>query len=262
MAVLDLPATSTHLHLSGGVLQRLVVAWQHPVNRSINPVGFLTYDGQTYRFTYIRNAKRIEGFRPLLGFSELDREYTSQNLFPLFAQRAMDPRRPDYQRYVERLGLEGEPGPWEQITRSEGRRQGDTLQLLPEPAATGDMLRGVFLVHGMRYLPRDKAEAALLDLQAGDELALTDEPRNPVNPLALQVLGRSVPIGWVPDLLVDDVRSLMQQSAVSVRVEHINGPDAPWHLRLLARLEATPARGFRFFTGERWTPLAVERTAQ
>jgi hypothetical protein len=114
----------------------------------------------------------------------------------------------------------------------------------------------------MRYLPRDKAEAALLDLQAGDELTLTDEPRNPVNPLALQVLGRSVPIGWVPDLLVDDVRSLMQQSAVSVRVEHINGPDAPWHLRLLARLEATPARGFRFFTGERWTPPAVERTAQ
>lgn len=39
MVVLDLPATSTHLHLSGGVLQRLVVAWQHPVNRSINPVG-------------------------------------------------------------------------------------------------------------------------------------------------------------------------------------------------------------------------------
>lgn len=258
MAVLNVPAASTHLNRSGGVAQRLVVAWQHPEDRSINPVGFLTFDGKLYQFAYIRNALQIKDFQPLLGFADVHRRYTSADLFPLFAQRAMDPRRPDYHRYVERLGLDGDPGPWEQITRSEGRRQGDTLQLLPEPSVAGDTLSGLFLVHGMRYLPRDKVEAALHNLKPQDELTLADEPDNPVNPLALQVLGLSVPIGWVPNLLVEDMRTLMRQATVSVTVEHINGPDAPWHLRLLARLEAPQAGGFRFFTGRQWTPLAEE----
>lgn len=173
----------------------------------------------------------------------------------MFAQRAMDPRRPDYQRYVERLGLEGDPGPWEQIARSEGRRQGDTLQLLPEPTVVDDTISSLFLVHGMRYVARDEAEAALRDLQSGDQLTLADEADNPANPLALQVFGLSAPIGWVPNLLVEDMRALMRRAVVSVKVEHVNGPDAPWHLRLLARMEAAPARGFRFFTGEQWMPL-------
>lgn len=68
----------------------------------------------------------MKDFRPLLGFPDLRGSYSSDELFPLFAQRAMDPRRPDYQRYVERLGLEGEPGPWMQISRSQGRRQSRT----------------------------------------------------------------------------------------------------------------------------------------
>jgi hypothetical protein len=275
MAVLNAPAVSAPLARSGGVAQRLVVAWQHPENRSINPIGFLTWDGSVYRFVYIRNALLVKEFRPLLGFGDLYRSYGSTDLFPLFAQRAMDPRRPDYQRYVERLGLEGEPGPWEQIARSQGRRQGDTLQLLPEPALLDNALTGLFLVHGMRYahreprilngwkisVTRDQVEAVLADLRSGDALELAREPGNPMNPLALMVLGSSVPVGWVPDLLVEDVQTLLDRAAVTVSVEHINGPDAPWHLRLLARLHAAPANGYRFFTGERWTPLAGDHSA-
>lgn len=272
MAVLEMPAPSMPPDRSGGLAQRLVVAWQHPVERSISPVGFLTFDGSMYRFTYVRNALQVKDFRPLLGFDDLHRCYQSADLFPLFAQRAMDPRRPDYQRYIEHLGLEGEPGPWEQIARSQGRRQGDRLQLLPEPTAADNALTGLFLVHGMRYahaeprvldgrtisVTRDQVEAALAELGPGDELGIAREPGNPVNPLALMVLGSSIPIGWVPDLLVDDLQVLLDRATVSVTVEHINGPDAPWHLRLLARLHAAPVNGFRFFTGQRWAPLADE----
>jgi hypothetical protein len=254
------------------VVQRLVVAWQHPVDRLISPVGFLTYDGSVYRFTYIRNARLVKDFRPLIGFADLQRDYSSAELFPLFAQRAMDPKRPDYQLYIERLGLEGEPGPWEQISRSQGRRQGDTLQLMPEPKLVGEALISSFLVNGMRHaherprildgqersVTREQVEAALARLKPGDRLTLAREPGNPVNPLALMVLGSSVPVGWVPDLLVEDLQDLLQRADVSITVEHVNGPDAPWHLRLLARLHAAPANGFRFFTGDRWTPLAEE----
>ena len=184
----------------------------------------------------------------------------------------MDPRRPDYQRYVERLGLDGEPGPWEQITRSQGRRQGDTIQLLPEPVLNGDELTCLFLVHGVRHaheeprvldghevrVTRQQVEGALEQLVPGDRLTLALEPYNPVNPLAIMVVGATVPVGWVPNLLAEDVRSLMTKSSVTVTVEHVNGPDAPWHMRLLARLRAAPAADVRFFVGERWIPLADE----
>jgi len=70
------------------------------------------------------------------------------------------------------------------------------------------------------------------------------------------VTGATVPIGWVPDLLVEDLQKLMTRAAVRVAVEHVNGPDAPWHLRLLVRMRASPAGDSRFFTGKRWTSLA------
>lgn len=273
MPALDVPATASKPQ-SGPikVTRRLVVAWQHPIERSIEPVALLTYDGHVYRFTYIRNALNVMDFRPLLGFPDLHRSYSSEDLFPLFAQRAMDPRRPDYHRYVERLGLEGEPGPWEQIARSQGRRQGDTIQLLPEPTVDGEDLTCLFLVHGVRHahkvprilngheihVTREQVETALAQLRPGDALGLASEPDNPVNPLAIMVLGSSVPVGWVPDLLLNDLHHLMERANITVTVEHVNGPDAPWHLRLLAQLRASPAGDFRFFTGESWTPVGGE----
>jgi hypothetical protein len=110
----------------------------------------------------------------------------------------------------------------------------------------------------MISVTREQVEAVLAELKPGDELGIARESGNPVNPLALMVLGSSVPVGWVPDLLVEDMQVLLDRADLSVKVEHVNGPDAPWHLRLLARLHAAPANGFRFFTGERWTPLAGE----
>jgi hypothetical protein len=255
------------------VARRLVVAWQHPEERSIQPVGLLTWDGHGFKFAYIRNVLSVRDFRPLLGFDDLYRSYYSEDLFPLFAQRAMDPRRPDYQRYVQTLGLEGDPSPWEQITRSQGRREGDTIQLFPEPEVDGDEVRCTFLVHGIRHahkgtkilngirveVTREQVEDALAKLHPGDKLGIVPEPENEKNPQAIVVMGApQVPVGWVPDLIVEDLQRLMEHANVMVTVDHINGPDAPWHLRVLARLRAAPAPGFRFFTGERWEPLATD----
>jgi hypothetical protein len=254
---------------------RLVVAWQHPIERSIQPVGFLTRTHDVFTFGYIRNALAVHDFPGLLGFDDLYHIYESADLFPLFAQRAMDPRRPDYHRYVDRLGLEGEPGPWEQIARSQGHREGDTIQLFPEPTVDGDEVRCLFLVHGMRHADkspkvingveasatRDQIDAALERLEPGDELGIYPEPGNEKNPLAIVVTispDQLIPVGWVPDLLVEDLQRLLDYAPVTVMVEHANGADAPWHLRLLARLRAAPAPGFRFFVSDRWEPLAAQ----
>lgn len=253
---------------------RLVVAWQHPVSRSVQPIGFLTRSDHEFTFAYIRNVLTVQDFPRLLGFDDLDRIYRSDELFPLFAQRAMDPRRADYHRYIERLGLDGDPGPWEQIARSQGEREGDTIQLFPEPTVSGGEVGCLFLVHGMRHVhkspkqlerttvqvTRAEIDSALSALRPGAKLGLFREPGNPVNPLAIVVTVSPeeplIPVGWVPDLLVEDLQRLMDTAHLRVTAEHINGPDAPWHLRLLARLRAAPAGDFRFFTGDRWEPLA------
>ncbi len=265
----------THEPVGGSVeaARRLVVAWQHPEERSIQPVGFLSRDDNGFKFSYIRNALAVTDFRPLLGFEDLHRSYQSEDLFPLFAQRAMDPRRPDYERYVQNLGLEGDPSPWEQIARSQGRRDGDTIQLFPEPVVDNGEVRCLFLVHGIRHahkgtkilngieveVTREQVESALDHLHRGDKLEIIPEPENEKNPQAVVVMGApQVPVGWVPDLIVEDLRRLMERADVTVTAEHINRSDAPWHLRLLARLRAVPAHGFRFFTGEQWEPVAAD----
>lgn len=252
-------------------VRRLVVTWQHPDERLIEPIGLLDYDGHCYRFGYIHHVLQVKDFRPLLGFRDLYRQYVSDQLFPFFAQRVMDPRRPDYQRYVQRLGLPDDASPWEQIGRSQGRRQGDTIQLLPEPVNDCGLITCRFLVNGIRHVPgpsrildgrpvqvdRNQVEAALSALRSGNPLGIAQEPGNPINKLALMVMADSVtPVGWIPNLMLEDMHRLLSRAKVTVTADHVNGPSAPWHLRLLALLTGHDAGQFQFFSGEKWELLA------
>lgn len=53
-------------------------------------------------------------------------------------------------------------------------------------------------------------------------------------------------------------RDLKRQATVTVRA--VNGPDAGWHLRLLAKLSAAVPPGFDVFTDPMWEPLANPQT--
>lgn len=264
------PRSTEQRHAS--IARRLAVAWQHPDSRLISPVAMLEFDGGTYHFFYIANAVTVEGFQPLLGFSDLHRVYSSSHLFPLFAQRVMDPRRPDHARYVHRLGLPDDASPWEQMTRSGGRREGDLLQLFPEPDVREDgSVVCSFLVHGIRHIPDSSAvdghgdivtaealEVRLASLEVGETLRLIREPSNPVNQRAvLTATHENVPLGWVPDLLLDDLYEFSDGNpeGVEVTVQQINGSDAPPHLRLLARLTGRPTRTYQPFAGPSWERL-------
>jgi len=223
----------------------------------MQPVGVLEQDEQhAYRFYYIERARTVDGFRPFLGFPTLDRTYTSPTLFPLFAQRVMHPRRPDYQDYLDTLALSGEPSPMEVLARSRGQRVGDTIQLFPEPSIAADGSTScLFLVHGVRHIPG--ADERIARLQPGDELRLVDDPTNEANPRAVLVAADGTGrLGWVPDLLLGYVHTVQEHGPVDVRVVRANGPDAPPHMRLLARLSGTAPPDYRPFIGSGWKPLA------
>lgn len=253
-------------------LYRLIVSWQHPTQRGIYPIGVLTFERGRYEYAYIENVRDVPDFRPLLGLDDVHTRYASTQLFPVFAQRVMDPRRPDYSRYVTSLGLDpANTTPWEQISRSGGQRQGDTLQLFPEPLVADGRVSCTFLVHGIRHIPGverildghatvvtgDELEAALARLQTGDGLALLREPENPFNPEALVAAGEGrIPLGYVPNLLVHDIHRLQSVTEVRASVVRTNPAEAPSHLRLIARLDADGAGDFTFFQQPCWRPLA------
>lgn len=249
-------------------VSRLVVTWQHPVDRDISPIGLLSYDGLEYAFNYLKSASKVAGFRPLIGFPVMEQRYTSDELFPIFAQRAMDPRRPDFERYVSDLGLENDASPWEQIARSGGARGSDTLQLFPVPRYSGDGWTCSFLVHGMRHLlaksvmvgqtthPQyevDGFELVLSGLTRGDELRVEHEISNKYS--AHSLLATTVdddPVGWVPNWLATEVLQLQSEGCLAFRVDKVNPSIAGWHMRMVVNMRADCPENFEFFTGPDW----------
>ncbi|MEQ3551193.1 hypothetical protein WIS52_11995 [Pseudonocardia nematodicida] len=229
----------------------LIVAWQHPDSRLISPVGRLDHGpGVRYRFRYLRTASEVTGFQPFLSFPEWSGDYRSERLFPLFSQRIMSPRRSDFAEYLRQLHLDSNATPWEQLSRSEGRRTGDTVQVFPIPSIEADgSSTCCFLAHGIRHV----TGGVLPPLEQGDRLGLRTDPENPVNPIAQVILSPSgEDLGFVPDLLLEHLAALGDTGPVTLTVEHVNGPDAPAHLRLLVRLDGVVPDGYRPMAGPRW----------
>ncbi len=230
----------------------LIVAWQHPETRLIAPVGLLEHGHDLgYRFRYLRCASTVDSFLPFLSFPEWQRAYTSQHLFPLFSQRIMSPRRPDFSQFLHQLHLNEDATPWEQLARSEGRRTGDTVQVFPIPTVHADGSTSCrFLVHGTRHVAGGQLPPSLTP---GDELELQDDPANPVNPEAVLVCSRGgESLGYVPDLLLEHLRVLRDTDSVCLTVEHVNGPEVPAHLRLLVRLDGHAPADYKPMSGPRW----------
>lgn len=240
--------------------RRMAVGWQHPVTRAVDAVGLLEFDGKSHRFEYLRRASQVRGFRPFIGFPKLDTRYESEDLFPLFAQRAMSPKRPDYSRFLRSLDLDDTASTWEQIARTEGRLAGDTIHLVPEPVVEPNgATTGCFLVAGIRHrMPDPEARDSVLSrLHPGDLLELRDEPTNPVNPRAILVSqSEKVDIGWVPNMLVEYVHQVRLMGNETISVRHANGPSAPTHMRLLAELRGQVPPGYQAFSGPAWQTMS------
>ena len=227
----------------------------HPETRLIAAVGVLEAGvDHGYRFRYLRRAAEVSAFQPFLGFPDLAAVYESARLFPFFAQRIMSHKRPDFSFYLRQLHLDQDASPWEQMARSEGRRTGDTVQLFPVPVVRLDQSTTCrFLVHGIRHV----CAGRLPPLRPGDALTLMPEPSNPVNPAAVLVCAESGErLGYVPDILLEHVHVVSAEGAFELLVEHVNGPEAPPHLRLLARLEGSAPPGYRPMTGPGWETFA------
>lgn len=238
----------------------LVVLWQQPTTRAMIPVGLLGYDGVKYRFEYLQAATSADGFRPLLGFKDLSAHYESDELFPLFHERIMDPSRDDFDHVLEGLQLDPRTAtPWEQLVFSGGGSEGDTLQVTPLPCADEDGWSCTALASGLRYLQiksvrsvlgessiytAEEFESTLSSLAPGDPLVVRREIGNDYNPNALLLFTlHGKLIGYLPDWLARFVAPALQEADEweIARVARVNSPDAGWHLRLVVTVTGSEA---------------------
>lgn len=222
------------------------VVWQNMRTRQLVHVGWLEFTGQEFVFAYTPDAELDSDFEPFAAFADLRGTYRSTALFPFFADRVVSSARPDYEHLIAALGLtRAEATPVELLARSWGWTPHDTIQVVPEPVVDGEG-REVrpFLVSGVRHVDEDNPDrvgALVAELTPGQVLYLADEPDNPSNPRAIIVEANGRRVGWIPDYLLDYVHKQRDAGKeVLAVVEQANGPEAPWHLRLLCRLECRP----------------------
>ncbi|MDY7101511.1 MAG: DNA-binding protein [Actinomycetota bacterium] len=242
--------------------RRLYVTWRHPTG-SILPIGLLvrraTDHEPSYRFSYLKMAEQQEDFTPLPGLPDLHRSYESDNLFPVFANRQMPRERPDYDVFVQQLGLDREADPFEVLARSEGWRATDRVEVFPEPVRDENgRLTTLFFARGVRHI--DGASEAIEGLHVGERLALEPQPTNRYNARALLINTQTGgTAGYLPDYLVDTVHELWQLSVgeVEITAEHINPPRSAPHMRLLCRLAAPWPEGYQPLSGPEFQPLAA-----
>ncbi|HUP68401.1 MAG TPA: hypothetical protein VM142_01175 [Acidimicrobiales bacterium] len=219
------------------------VIWQNMRTRQLVHVGWLEFTGREFAFGYKPDAQLDSDFEPFPAFPDLRATYRSTSLFPFFADRVVSSARPDYDHLIAALGLtRAEATPVELLARSWGWTPHDTIQVVPEPVADeeGREVRP-FLVSGVRHVDEDNPDVVgthVAELTPGQLLDLADEPDNPTNPRAIVLEAAGRRVGWIPDYLLDYVhKNRGAGKRVTAVVVQPNGPEAPWHLRLLCRLE-------------------------
>ena len=209
----------------------LFLAWQaNKPSKAWFPVGRLDADveGSLYRFRYIGGAKRAQKevrFPLLIEFPDLNGDYQSAELFPLFQNRVMNRARPDFTDYLARLDLTEEADPIEILSINGGHRVTDSYEVFPK--IEKDDTKGFscrFFLHGWRHI-NEAAKDRIGRLEHEEKLYVTLELTNPEIGLAVQIQTTDYcMIGWAPRYLVEDLVAAIAEgpSKFGAKVVRIN----------------------------------------
>ena len=189
----------------------LFLAWQDVSSRQWFPVGRLDADvgKASYRFRYIGGAQRAKqevGFLPLLEFPDLQKDYRSSELFPLFQNRVMNRKRPDFADYLRSLDLPEEADSIEILSTNGGRRETDSYEVFPKIEKDGDgRFQCRFFLHGWRYVSAE-ARKRIEGLRDHESLYVTVDRTDPATGLAVRIQTMDDhKIGWSPRYLARDL---------------------------------------------------------
>jgi hypothetical protein len=242
----------------------LFVAWQCPGDRAIYPVARLLHraDEPRYEFAYVRGVDDAvrRGFRPFYGLN-INAVLRSGQLPAFLANRLMSPERPDYQQHIERLGLDDSPEPLSILSRSEGTKITDNLEVFGHPSFNPE--NGVWQYYGFcRGIRHINSEEHVASLKPGDALGIEPELINEFDARALLLLRVDQHrLGYVPHTLIEDLTQAIDAGIrVDARVVRVNPPPAPVQQRLLVRISVPTGEGFRPLSTPRYQLVSPDAT--
>lgn len=239
-------------------LNSVFLAWQDPKERNWHTVGRLTQEQDRFIFDYTLGAQN-ESFIPFSGMEKLDVSYTSDKLFPLFANRLLNQRRPEYKMLLSWLGLsKDERSPLQVLARTGGVKSTDNLQIFPElDLIEKDTFELDFFVHGVRYVS-ESARQRIKELKEGDKLLLMNDFQNETDKLALAIRTTGAPeiIGYCPRFLAQGLSALTtdSQSELSLSVARVN-KEAPLYYQLMCKLKARTNKTMNLFNQREFQPI-------
>jgi hypothetical protein len=243
-------------------MNTVFIAWQDPQSRRWLTVGRLDRDsGGGYCFRYTQGANMSSRFSYLGRMIDRQQIYYSRELFPLFSNRLLGEKRPEYPAYLSWMGLESETDPLEILARSGGRRGTDGLCVYPkvEPDAEGRMIL-YFFAHGMRYLSEDE-QAVIPRLSRGEPLQLKPEDGNTEDRHALVLASEGVTrVGYCPRYLSQDLHRILQRTPVDLSIEKVND-DAPLQFLLLCKAVFRLPEGRALYDADKHQPIAPRAMA-
>ncbi len=251
-------------------MKSLFLAWQAPKDsnrsRAWFPIGRLDAESSgsevtSCRFRYTGGALRAKeevGFEPLVSFPEFEEDYSSEKLFPLFHNRVLSPKRPDFPEYIEWLGLTREEAdPITILSVSGGTRVTDNLQTFPKIEAAPDgSFQMRFFAHGLRHLQEASRERARA-LTSGEKLRIMIEVNNPATRLAVTLhTDDYVMVGWAPRYLSEDlVKCIPQAPEIEATVVKVNHFHAPLNQSILVEYTGKAPRDHKLMSSPDFTPL-------
>lgn len=232
--------------------QNIFISWQSQETRNWYVVGNLEYDGQTYNFRYTNGSKKAkkDGFTAFQGMSDLNVIHSSSDLFPLFQNRVLSKRRPEYPRFISWLRLDEDATEMDLLERSNGVKVTDNLQTFSRLKINDSgSFDCYFFLHGLSHRTQD-AKDYVSKLTSGDQLFLKQELDNPYDSNATMVLSSgkrdsALKLGYCPRYLSADISKLLDGNSDSIMftVESFD-ENAPIHYQLMCRLTGRVKQNF------------------
>ena len=219
------------------------VAWQAPDTRDWHVVGNLQERNSGYVFKYTKGALKSPKFTKFSGMNDVHETYVSEELFPLFKNRLLSPRRPEFPRFIKWLGFEDDSvKPIDILARSGGLRSTDQLQIFKKiEVDSNGKFEHFFFLHGLSYL-NSMANDRVSELKPGQTLRLCLDLQNEYDGDAVVVRADKPAeiVGYCPRYLSNDIKKMLLNDSKSVKlaVEKISD-DAPHNYRLLCKLSGT-----------------------
>ncbi len=221
----------------------LFLGWREPSGDRRFPVGRLDANVELplYRFRYIHGAKRAqkEAHFPLaLDFPELHKDYRSPQLFALFRNRVIAPRRPDRLKYLSRLALPEDADSIEILSVNSGQRMTDFYEVFPRLDKREDgSFTCRFLLHGWSHV-KEPAKRRAGRLREGEALHMELETASSEAGPAMQAKTTDDHIiGWAPRYFVPDLAAAMREtSKCSAHVVRIAPQTSPAKQRVLIEM--------------------------